>query len=243
MLIVKILGNLIPVLFGLYAIRKWKTNQFTRPQIAQKIGFRPFSFYQLIIGLFLGAFVFTAVFLIAIKFGLIEIIDFSWTSKHLITTVLMFSAGAIGEELIFRSFFINGLKEFTKSKIVLLTIPAIFFSLVHIMNSGSTLLSSLSAFIGGLMYGYAFLRTEKLWLPVGLHFSWNFFQGFIYGFPVSGYVKQRLFDINTREESQFWLGGDYGPEGGVLGIIARFIVITLIWILIKSTAGNNGYKI
>ncbi|TFV96031.1 CPBP family intramembrane metalloprotease [Algoriphagus kandeliae] len=240
MVIIKILGNLIPALFGLYAIRKWRKNHFTRTEIGQKIGFRPFSLYQLVSGLLLGAFVFTTIFLVAIKLELIEIISFSWTNGNFITAILMFSAGAIGEELIFRSFFINGLKEFTKSKIVLLLVPAIFFSLVHIMNSGSTLLSSFSAFIGGLMYGYAFIRTEKLWLPVGLHFSWNFFQSFIYGFPVSGYIKQRLFEINIKEESQLWLGGDYGPEGGLLGIVARFTVIVLIWILIKNTAGNKG---
>jgi len=77
------------------------------------------------------------------------------------------------------------------------------------------------------MYGVAFLKTNKIWLPIGLHFTWNYFQGFVYGFPVSGFNKQSLYDI-TITGSEFWTGLDYGPEGGMIGIIARFFVIAMI---------------
>ena len=82
------------------------------------------------------------------------------------------------------------------------------------------------------MYAFAFIKTEKLWLPIGLHFSWNFFQGFVYGFPVSGYVFDGLFEVSILGQ-ELWTGGEYGPEGGLIGIIARIIVLFLIWLVIK----------
>lgn len=84
------------------------------------------------------------------------------------------------------------------------------------------------------MYAFAFIKTEKLWLPIGLHFSWNFVQGFVYGFPVSGFVIEGLFEVNIYGQ-EFWTGGEYGPEGGLIGIFARFIVLFTIWMIVKST--------
>ncbi len=88
------------------------------------------------------------------------------------------------------------------------------------------------------MYGYAFIRTEKLWLPIGLHFSWNFFQGFVFGFPVSGYVIVGFFET-TISGSELWTGGSYGPEGGLIGIIARIFVIVSIWVLTQNRKRNK----
>lgn len=241
-IIIKLLGNFLPAAFGIYALRNWKKANWSRTQIKEKMGFSPFSAYQLFIGIALGAAAFSSIFYIYKSIGLLSINDFSWTNGNLITTVLMFTAGAIGEELIFRSFFFNGLKEFTKSIPFILIISSLFFSLVHWFNEGSTVLSSFSAFMGGIMYGYAFIRTEKLWLPIGLHFSWNFFQSFVFGFPVSGFVKEGLFNTAVSG-SEFWTGGSYGPEGGMIGILARIAVILLIWLLIKEKpAGNHGLK-
>ncbi len=92
------------------------------------------------------------------------------------------------------------------------------------------------------MYGYAFIRTEKLWLPIGLHFSWNFFQSFVFGFPVSGYVKDGLFRI-TISCNEFCTGGAYGPEGGIIGIIGRILVIIIVWAIIKKMPTGNKAKL
>ena len=237
-LLIIIIGNLIPVLFGIYAIRQWRLKKYSGNQIIRELGFRPFSRIQLIYGLSIGAIVFTIIFLVFIKSNFLVINNFSWTSSNLLITLLIFAILAIGEELVFRSFFINGLKQFTKSIVLILIISSLFFSIVHWFNDGSTILSSVSSFIGGLMYGYAFIRTEKLWLPIGLHFSWNFFQGFVFGFPVSGYVIVGFFET-TISGSELWTGGSYGPEGGLIGIIARIFVIVSIWVLTQNRKRNK----
>ena len=240
MLLIRILGNLIPAIFGIIAIRKWKTAKLSKNEIGQKLGFIPFLKFQLLTGLLIGMVIFSLVFVTFLYFDLLTITQFSWTNGNLVTTILMLAAGAIGEEIIFRSFFINGLKLYLKSTILIILITALFFSIIHMFNDGSTLLSATSAFIGGIMYAFAFIKTEKLWLPIGLHFSWNFFQGFVYGFPVSGFVLEGLLKVNISGQ-EFWTGGEYGPEGGLIGIFARFVVIFTIWLIFRlNRAGNKG---
>ena len=231
-MIIQLLGNIIPLIFGIIAIWKWKSSKLDNTQIRKRLGFTPFSTFQIISGIFISAFIFTIIFVVFYYFNLLTIVQFSWTRGNVLKAISMLAALAFAEELIFRSFFINGLRLWLKSTTIILIISAIFFSLVHWFNDGSTVLSAFSAFLGGLMYAYAFIKTDKLWLPLGLHFSWNFFQGFVYGFPVSGYVFDGLFEVNISGQ-EFWTGGAYGPEGGLIGIFARVFVIFAIWLLIK----------
>jgi len=192
----RLLGNLIPIILGIIAIKKWKNSKLNFSDILERIGVKPFPSFQIISGFFIGALIFTIIFIVFKCFNLLTIIQFSWTRGDLIITILLFATMAIIEEIIFRGFFINGLKQYIKSTTMILIISASFFSFVHWFNDGSTVLSSVSAFIGGLMYAYAFVKTNKLWFPIGLHFSWNFFQSFIYGFPVSGFNFKGLFELN-----------------------------------------------
>jgi membrane protease YdiL (CAAX protease family) len=238
MLLIRILLNLIPVIFGIIAIRKWKKAKLRKNEIGQKLGFIPFLKFQLLIGLLIGAIIFSLVFATFLSFNLLTIIQFSWTNGNLVKILLILTVAAIIEEIIFRSFFINGLKLYLKSTTLIILITALFFGVVHMLNEDSTILSTLSAFIGGIMYAFAFIITEKLWLPVGLHFSWNFFQGFVYGFPVSGFEIEGLFKINISGQ-EFLTGGEYGPEGGFIGIFARFIVVFAIWLIFKFNKASN----
>jgi len=228
---------LISILLGIYAIKRWRIEKLDRNAIIQKLGFSPFISFQLILGLIIGVIIFALIFLTFLHFDFLTIRQFSWTRGNLIWTILYFAFFVIIEELIFRSFIINGLKLLTKSTALALIVSSILFSIGHWFNEGSTILSAVSSFIGGLMYGYAFIKTQKLWLPFGLHFTWNFFQGYIFGFPVSGKIIKGLFEINISG-NELWTGGVYGPEGGLIGIIARIIVIMAIWLTIKNKYGR-----
>ncbi len=238
MLLIIILGNLIPVIFGIIAFKQWRKAGLSKNEIGQKLGFRPFFKFQLLTGLLIGAVIFSLIFLIFLYGDLLTITQFSWTNGHFFKIVLIFAAAAFAEEIIFRSFFINGLKLYLKSTALIIFITALFFGFVHMFNQGSTHLSTLSAFIGGIMYALAFIKTEKLWLPIGLHFSWNFFQAFVFGFPVSGFVIDGLFKINISGQ-ELLTGGEYGPEGGLVGIIARCLVIFTVGLIYKSNKDGN----
>ena len=70
----------------------------------------------------------------------------------------------------------------------------------------------------GVPFSIAYLRTRMLWLPIGMHFAWNFVQGFVLGLPVSG-IQSPVSLLRAEVHGREWLtGGSYGPEGGVLAL-------------------------
>ncbi len=228
----KYLGLLVPLMFGLFSIEKWVKNKENFEKILKNLGIIPFKSLNIFVGLIIGTIAFTLLFLVYYFFDFLVVKTFGWSSGILETAIKLLAL-VIFEEVVSRSFFINGLKLFIKSENLIIFLTAIFFSLAHLLNNGVTVISSISTFVGGIMYAYAFIKTKNIWLPVGLHFSWNFVQGVIYGFSVSGYNFSRILEINV-EGSPLWIGGSYGPEGGLIGIIVRFFVIIMIYIFINK---------
>jgi uncharacterized protein len=75
--------------------------------------------------------------------------------------------------------------------------------------------------------------TGRLGLPIGIHITWNFFQGNVFGFPVSGNVFQAATFLAINQTGpRLWTGGAFGPEAGLIGLIAISLgsVLTVIWV-------------
>jgi hypothetical protein len=92
------------------------------------------------------------------------------------------------------------------------------------------------------MYGVAFLRTGNLWLGLGVHIGWNWWQGTVLGFTVSGTddYSGALLEVHTTGAD--WLGGGaYGPEGSALSLVGRLVIIALI-VLVTGRAGARGLR-
>jgi hypothetical protein len=93
-------------------------------------------------------------------------------------------------------------------------------------------MSTLNICLAGIFLATGYILTGQLAIPIGLHISWNFFQGNVFGFPVSGgnFQPATFFKIQ-QDGPDFWTGGDFGPEGGLLGTIFTLlgIVCILIW--------------
>jgi len=139
---------------------------------------------------------------------------------------------ACTEELVNRGLILSGLCIVLRGRAVAATLlAALLFGLAHAANPGASLLSVCGNTLGGLAYGLAFVLSGRLWLPLGLHFAWNFVQGPLLGFPVSGLNAGGLLLIQAQ--GPVWLsGGAYGPEAGLVGILFRFLVLALLllWI-------------
>ena len=75
----------------------------------------------------------------------------------------------------------------------------------------------------------AYLRSGRVWLPVGMHITWNFAQGAL-GFPVSGITDYSnvLIHQTTTTGSDLLTGGSYGPEAGLIGMLSRLLVLALV---------------
>jgi uncharacterized protein len=104
--------------------------------------------------------------------------------------IVAVAAVAFGEEASYRGYPIKNLAEgVAKTRwrmVIAVVIPAVFFGLAHATNETATWLSVFNIVIFGLLFGTGYVLTGELALPIGLHFAWNFVQGFVFGVVAAG---------------------------------------------------------
>ncbi len=200
---------------------------------------------QYMYGILLGGFLMTFVFLVEFIFGKVEIsglLVVRAAGIHLLfaSLYLIFKACSVSfyEELISRGYHLINLKEGLTGSSWLTDKQAIFgamlitsslFGLFHIFNDNATVLSTIGLIVIGFLFATAFVVTNQLGLPIGLHLSWNLFQGFVYGYPVSGDHEIASLIANSQLGDDDWFtGGLFGPEGGVIGILASLLGIVIL---------------
>jgi hypothetical protein len=131
---------------------------------------------------------------------------------------LILLISATNEELIFRGYPFQKLVE-SLGPPGAVAVSSVFFGFAHLGNSHHTWISTLNTMLVGIPLCLAYLRTRSLWMPVGIHFTWNYVQGFVFGLPVSGYTFSTSL-LNAHVHGAAWLtGSEYGPEGGLLSTI------------------------
>lgn len=135
-------------------------------------------------------------------------------SREIPTAVLIFAAGVTFEELIYRGAIFR-IAEESVGTTAALALSALLFGLSHLGNNAATLASALSiAVAGGIVFGLTYTLTRSLWLPIGIHFGWNFTQGALFGTAVSGYHLHGVFRLNLSGPV-LATGGAFGPEASI----------------------------
>jgi membrane protease YdiL (CAAX protease family) len=110
-------------------------------------------------------------------------------------------------------------------------ISSVIFGFLHAFNPNATPLSSISIAAAGLLFALGFILTGDLAIPIGIHITWNFFEGNVFGFPVSGVTSSTTFIQITQSGPVAWTGSAFGPEAGLtgLGAIALGCILILAW--------------
>ena len=178
---------------------------------------------------------FVAVVLIMMLLGLYHI-DSIGTDKpmQIISAFFLFLLVGTGEEIIFRGVFFRWIDE-KWGFVAALTISSVFFGLVHISESNATLWSSLAIAVeDGLLLGAAYKYSGTLWLPIGIHWAWNFTQGNIFGFEVSGNDAGEALLKSTVSGPDWLTGGAFGAEASVIPVFLGLILSAwYIWKIVK----------
>ena len=206
-----------------------------RPLGSVGLAFRGRWGRELAHGVALGA---VMILVVAGSERLLGLVTFSWISAPLGHTALecvavgaVFLVAACNEELIFRGYPFQRLVD-SIGPVGAIAVLSALFGAAHLANSSRTWVSTVNTMLVGVPLAIAYLRTRALWLPVGIHVSWNFVQGFLLGLPVSGLRLSNTL-VQPEIRGPLWLtGGNYGPEGGVLA--TAVVLLATVYVLLSK---------
>lgn len=216
-----------------------------------KVDKRPFSefglsltrkwFRDFLAGSVMGAAAMGVIVLISLAMGWMVVhdlqlnfLDLSFTYGLGFTLAVMIGV-SVWEETYFRGYLITNLREgfsgrfLSKSSAVIIAviISSIIFGLLHFGNPNASWISTLNISIAGLVFAYPYIVTKSLAIPVGMHLTWNYFQGAVFGLPVSGNQFEQMLMVVEITGPDAFTGGTFGPEAGAAGLLGLMVLLTL----------------
>lgn len=193
---------------------------------------------DLVIGFLLGAGLISAVIAALTLAGWYRITGLGWATPatllgELLRALVLFGFVAVFEETLFRGIIFRAIEDGLGSWVALIA-SAIFFGAAHLANPGATAFAGLAiALEAGVLLGAAYMLTRDLWLPIGIHWAWNLFEGPIYGTAVSGSSSSSLLTSVTTGPT-LWTGGAFGPEAGLVAVtLATLLGIGMLVLAVR----------
>jgi len=208
---------------------------------------------DLLFGIVLGALLMTAVFLVELGLGWVEVTgSFETQGGAPFVISILFPAATflcvgVSEETVFRGYQLKNAAEGLnypslgpRGAILLAWVfSSVFFAVLHADNPNATPISTLNIVLAGLMLGFGYVLSGELAIPIGLHITWNLFQGAVYGFPVSGFASFGATLLATEQGGpELWTGGSFGPEGGLLVPAVMLLGMSLIALWTRLRTGK-----
>jgi membrane protease YdiL (CAAX protease family) len=185
---------------------------------------------NLLLGIVGGSGAATAVLLPALVFRAAHMVgapDERATADSIAFLAVMLAAGVLGEELLFRGYAFQVLLSSIGPYATIIPL-GILFALLHGSNPNASNLGLVNTGAFGIAFGYAYLRSRDLWLPIGLHLGWNFTLP-LFGVNLSGLrMKVTGYEMSWTA-GVLWSGGDYGPEASILTSVAVVALVAYLW--------------
>lgn len=111
-----------------------------------------------------------------------------------------------------------------------IAISSSLFGILHMGNAGVTFLSVLNIILDGVLAGLLFIYTDSIWLVVAQHGTWNYVQGNLLGFQVSGTGADASIFSFTMGSGPDWLtGGAFGAEGSIITTLVLLLSIVIVY--------------
>ena len=171
---------------------------------------------DLLSGISLAIVLYAVGFGVSLLAGAIEIAGVVFNPSSLLISFVFFLLVAITEEFALRGFVLERMLQGGVNKFWALFLSATLFSLVHIANPNFDFLSFINILLAGILLGSSYIYTRNLCFPIALHWFWNWIQGPVLGYEVSG--KKFCDGLLTLylPEANLINGGAFGFEGSIL---------------------------
>lgn len=210
-------------------------------------------------GLAQGAALMLVIFLIELTAGWITVTDTFATRQPqatfmpaILLPLVTFLAVGFHEELFSRAYQLQNLAEGLNwsiigprgATLIATVLSSAVFGALHAGNPNATPVSTVYLIVAGFHLATGYLLTGELAIPIGLHISWNFFEGNVFSFPVSGTDFRSATFIRIEQGGpELWTGGAFGPEAGFLGLAAMIVGIlsTVAWV--RWRRGEVGLRL
>lgn len=208
-------------------------------------------------GLLLGAFLMTGVFLVELSAGWVTVTGVFEAAgggaffPGILAPIAFFLCVGFYEELSSRGYQLTNIAEGLNfsgigargAVLLAWAISSSIFGLLHLLNPNASAVSTLNIAFAGLLLGAGYVLTGQLAIPVGLHITWNFFQGNVFGFPVSGIETIGATFVEVKQGGpDTFTGGVFGPEAGLLGVGAMVVGTALIFAYVRLRYGAAGIQ-
>lgn len=189
---------------------------------------------DILLGFVLPIFIISTGTIILVRLNQLNIVSIKFNGSDCLFGILLFSVVSVGEEILCRGYILNNLMS-SINKYRALLITSVIFALLHGFNSNLSWIGMVNLLLAGVLLGSTYIYTKNLWFPISLHLFWNFIQGCVFDYNVSGMDVNSFFLFDIPINNSF-NGGDFGFEGSILCTILTIVAIASIhlWYQKKS---------
>ena len=194
-----------------------------------------------IVGLLIGLGLFAAVAGIGALFSLTGLGGFRVNAaSDLSPMILLFLVGyavqGMSEEVLCRGYLmISAARKNSLAAAVI--VSSLVFTALHVFNSGFGVLPAVNVFLFGFFMAVYMLRTGSIWGVAAIHSAWNFAEGNVFGFSVSGTSTAPSLLRFGQTGADLLSGGEFGPEGSV--ITTAVLLAAIVIVLYKSRSKKD----
>jgi uncharacterized protein len=204
-------------------------------------------------GLLVGALLMAGIFLTELAAGWVTVTGTFETTREgdpffpvILAPLVGWVLLGIYEELVFRGYQLTNMAEGLNFRrlgprgaiVLAVVLSSSLFGGFHVWNPSASAISTVNlALWGGLLLGSSYVLSGRLALAMGLHIAWNFFEGNVFGFPVSGVETVGATFLSIEQSGPLlFTGGAFGPEAGVLTNAASVVgfLLIVLWVRIRS---------
>jgi hypothetical protein len=220
-----LLGTALPI---------WLFTKFVDRRSFMSLGWQFGGRYakDLVSGMAWGIGLISSIFLVLYLTGGLTITDLQMPGLPFLYISIAMVMVAMAEELLVRGYLLTNFMD-SMSKYAALIVSSLLFAAAHMLNPNTSWLGIANIVLAGLVLGIYYVHQRNLWFPIGMHFTWNLFQGSVLGSPISGVKVSSIVNIELTG-SDLLTGGSFGFEASLVTTVILLIATLMIHLIFRK---------